>query len=120
MSFLSAGAGVALVAMEFCGVYGSPLLANKIAIFLLAVIGASAFMPTKMRDVCTQAAGGFSMLTILILSFMNKNYFGLGAGVVYVLSGLLLTSDGILLGLPYVDWLHYGLTVANFLFLRAL
>ncbi|KAK3086880.1 hypothetical protein FSP39_024830 [Pinctada imbricata] len=120
LSFLSAGAGVSLVAMEFCGVYGSVMLANKIAIFLMIVIGAAAFMPPKMRGVCTQAASGFSMLTILILCFINKNYYGIIAGLLYVVSGLLLTGDGILLGFPYVDWLHYVLTAANFLFLKAL
>lgn len=120
MSWLAAGAGVPLIAMEFCAKYGSAMLANKIAIFLLAVIIVAAFLPPKTQEVATQAASGFSMLVILILSFSNKNYFGLGAGLTYVIAGLVLSSEGSILGFPNVDWLHYALIIGNYLFLRSI
>ncbi|XP_061162545.1 uncharacterized protein LOC133171762 [Saccostrea echinata] len=120
MSWLAAGAGIPLIAMEFCARYGSALLANKIAIFLLAVVVVAAFLPPKTKEVATQAASGFSMLVILMLSFVNKNYFGLGAGITYVIAGLVFGSDGSLLGFPKVDWLHYALILGNYLFLRSI
>lgn len=120
LSWLAAGAGVPLIAMDFCARYGSAMLANKIAIFLLAVVVMAAFLPQKTKEVATQAASGFSMLVILILSFINQNYFGLAAGITYVTAGLAFGSDGSILGFPNVDWLHYALIVGNFLFLRSI
>ncbi|XP_078337049.1 transmembrane protein 276-like [Crassostrea virginica] len=120
MSWLAAGAGVPLIAMDFCARYESAMLANKIAIFLLAVVVVAAFLPPKTQEVATQAASGFSMLVILILCFIHKNYLGLGAGVTYVVAGLVFSSEGSILGLPKVDWLHYALIMGNYLFLRSI
>lgn len=115
-SWLAATFGVPTIALGFCGIYGSAVLANKIIIFVGIVAVSSFFLPTNMRQLTTQAVSGFAMLTILLLCFMNRNWYGLGAAVLYVVSGLIGGSDGQIGPFYKVDILHYGLVIGNLMF----
>lgn len=120
LSWVAATFGIPAIALGFCDMYGSTVLANKIIIFVAIVAVLSFFLPSRIRQLTTEAVSGFSMLTILILCFMFKNWLGFSAGVFYVVSGLVGGSDGQIGPLYKVDILHYGLVVGNTLFMYAL
>ncbi|XP_060080278.1 uncharacterized protein LOC132559678 [Ylistrum balloti] len=117
----SAGAvGVPMIALMFCNRYGSSALANKISIFVVCILLVVSFLPPKNRELCSQAVSGFSILTMATLCTLNKNWFGFGACFVYAAAGILFGSDGTLLDIPKVDFLHYFLIVGNTMFKLAL
>lgn len=120
LSWLAGAVGVPLIALVFCYKYGSAALANKISIFIVCILLVVVFLPPKNRELCSQAVSGFSILTMATLCVINKNWFGFGACVVYAGAGILFGSDGKLLDIPKVDFLHYFLIVGNTLFKLAL
>ncbi|KAJ8302544.1 hypothetical protein KUTeg_018940 [Tegillarca granosa] len=109
-----------LIAIEFCFIHELSALGNKITMFILVVFIVSAFLMPKQRALASQAVSGFSVLSVIIICFVRKNWFGFTAGINYVLAGLVFGEEGHLLWIPNVDSLHYLLAVANLLFSSAL
>lgn len=120
LTWITTTLGVPMIATGFCEAYKTTTMGNKIIIFALIVILTTRFLPQDMRELTTQAVSGFAMLTIMILSVMHSNWFGLTAAVLYVVAGAVIGAEGHLFGLPRVDLLHYVLALANLLFLYAL
>lgn len=120
LTFVATVLGVPLIAIEFCFIHELSALGNKITMFILVVFIVSAFLMPKQRALASQAVSGFSVLSVIIICFVRKNWFGFTAGINYVLAGLVFGEEGHLLWIPNVDSLHYLLAVANLLFSSAL
>lgn len=115
-SWLAGAVGVPLIGLMFCAKYSSSSLSNKISLFVVCVVVVAIFLPPKTRELCSQAVSGFSILIMCILCSTNSNWYGLGACVVYIIAGAVFGSDGTVLGIPKVDYLHYLLVAGNTLF----
>ncbi|KAL4235469.1 hypothetical protein ACF0H5_007105 [Mactra antiquata] len=120
LSWLAATAGMGLIAYQFCILYKSIAMSYVIIAFPGMVTLSSQFMDAKNKQLFVQASSGLSVLTVLILSLLNSNVYGISAAVVYILAGALFAGEGIIAGLHKVDWLHYGLVFGNLFFLWSL
>lgn len=120
LTWVTTTLGVPMIATGLCEAYKTTAMGNKIIIFALIVIVTARFLPQDTQALSSKAVSGFAMLTIIILSVMYSNWFGLTAAVMYVVAGAIIGAEGSLFGIPRVDLLHYMLTLANFSFLYAL
>lgn len=87
MSWLAAGAGVPLIAMEFCAKYGSAMLANKIAIFLLVWLLLQPSFHQKLRKWLPRQQVGSRCLSSLFLASATRTTLGLEQGLLMLLLG---------------------------------
>lgn len=120
LSWLCAGAGLGILAYQFCVRYNSITNGYIVIAFSGMVTLTSVFQNKENKELFVQASSGLSLLTILLLSFYQENWYGVSAALVYILAGAIIGSDGAFLGVPRVDLLHYALVAGVLLFLRAL
>lgn len=117
LSWLASTAGLGLIAYQFCVNFGATLMSYVIIAFATAVTLTSQFMDAKNKQLFVQACSGLSLLTVLILSVLSWNIYGMAAALTYILTGALFGSDGAKFGVLNVDILHYGLVIGNILFM---
>ncbi|KAL8575930.1 hypothetical protein ACOMHN_027328 [Nucella lapillus] len=118
MSWVAQVVGVPLLGVGFA--YDTmPLMANIIFLFVIAAVVVSRFVDDGLRKLLTEAASGFGMLTIILVSLRYFNLYGLIGAASYVASGLVIGSEGNMHGVPRVDILHYVLAVGNVFFRMA-
>lgn len=120
LSWLAATAGMGLVAYQFCMVYNKITMSFVIIAFAGMVTLTSQFMDANNKQLFVQASSGLSLLTVLILSFINTNIYGISAALTYIITGAVFGGDGVIAGVQKVDFLHYGLVAGNLFFLRSL
>lgn len=120
LSWLATVAGMGLIAYQFCTNYRAVTMSYIIISFSGMVMLASQFMDAKNKQLFVQASSGLSVLTVLILSFLQVNIYGIVAALTYILTGAIIGSEGVLFGIQRVDILHYGLVAGNFCFLFSL
>ena len=120
LSWLTAAAGLSLIAYDFCLHYHSYSMGNVVLAFSAIVLVTAAFQTRENRQLTTQACSGLAVLTVLLTCFFNTNWNGVAAALVYILAGAIIGSEGELMGLLRVDILHYALVGGNFLFLNSL
>ena len=120
LSWLTAAAGLSLIAYNFCLQYSSFSMGNIVLAFSALVLLSAAFQTAENRQLTTQACSGLSVLTILVLCFFNTNWNGVAAALVYILAGAIVGAEGELMGFLRVDILHYALVGGNFLLLWSL
>ena len=89
---------------------------NLNMMFMVGVLVANNFLAPGMRKLITEACSGFGMLTIIMVCVRSFNIYGLLAAAVYIVSGLVIGSEGRMGVLYRVDVLHVGLVVGNVLF----
>ncbi|XP_005092099.1 uncharacterized protein LOC101857169 [Aplysia californica] len=107
--------GVPLLAVGFCH-KELPIMMNLNIMFMMGVLLGNRLLAPGMRKLIVEACSGFGMLTIIIVSLRTWNIYGVLAAAVYIVSGLMIGSEG-KLGMVYrVDLLHVGLLVGNILF----
>ncbi|XP_067651580.1 uncharacterized protein [Haliotis asinina] len=119
LSWFARIAGMPLVAVGFCK-YVMPYLMNLNFMFSLGVIFTNKLLDESQRSLVNEACSGFAMLTIIAVSYTTWNVAGLAASFVYVVSGLVIGSEGSWGGMQRVDILHYALVVGNVFFYSAL
>ena len=119
-SWLSAAAGMALIAYQFCLKYNSANLGGAILIFSAAATLTWPLQSADNKQLYSQACSGLSLLSITFLSLYAANWNGAAAGVIYMGGGMIFGSDGVFLSFQKVDWLHYVLVIGNLFFLKAL
>ena len=107
-----------LLAVGFCH-KDLPVMMNLNMMFMLGVLIGSRMLAPGMRKLVIEACSGFGMLTIIIVSLRTWNIYGLLAAAVYIVSGLVIGSEGKLSVFYRVDLLHIGLVAGNLLFTRA-
>ncbi|XP_060586830.1 uncharacterized protein LOC132742424 [Ruditapes philippinarum] len=120
LSWLAATAGMGLIAYQFCTSYQVLLMSYIIISFSGLVTLTSQFMDAKNKQLFVQASSGLALLTVLILSLLEWNVYGISAALTYIISGAVFGSDGVIFGVQRVDLLHYGLVAGNIFFLFSL
>ncbi|XP_045194703.2 uncharacterized protein LOC123550338 [Mercenaria mercenaria] len=120
LSWLAATAGMGLIAYQYCTNYGALTMSYVIISFSGLVTISSQFMDAKNKQLFVQASSGLALLTVLILSLLQMNIYGISAALTYILSGAIFGSEGVMLGFQRVDLLHYGLVAGNIFFLFSL
>lgn len=119
-SWLAAALGMSLISYSFCQRYSSFTVGNVVLAFSALVLLTAGFQSAESRQLTTQACSGLAVLTILLLSLFNSNWYGVLAALIYILSGAIIGSEGQLMGFLRVDILHYALVVGNLLLLRSI
>lgn len=116
LSWLAAAAGVPLLSYQFCTNYQAVTTSHVLLAFSGIVTLSAQFMNAENKQLFTQASSGLGLLIILILTITYVNVYGIIAGLIYVLTGAIVGSEGTLMGILRVDILHYGLAVGNIFF----
>lgn len=120
LSWLAQVAGVPLIGVGFAH-NTIPILVNLNFLFIIGAIIASRLLnDSKTRQLLTEAASGFGMLTVIIVCVRFFNLYGLLGAAAYVSSGLVIGSEGYFHGVPRIDILHYVLAAGNVFFKMAL
>lgn len=120
LSWLASTAGLGLIAYQFCTLYNSLLMSYVIIAFSGLVTLTSQFMDANNKQLFVQASSGLALLTVLVLSVLNLNMYGIAAALTYILTGAAFGSEGVILGVQKLDLLHYGLVAGNIFFLFSL
>jgi len=120
LSWLATAAGVPILSFQFCTNYEAEITSHLLLAFSGLVTLSAQFMNAENKQLFTQASSGLGMLIILILSISYTNINGIIAGLIYVLTGAIIGSEGNILGILRVDILHYGLVAGNVFFMWSL
>lgn len=114
LTWLSYVVGIPLLASTYLYLHSYSKAGFGVACGAVALVVAWQYLNRDVQKALTKAAAGGSIITILVLSFMHVNMYGLVGAGMYLVSALVIGDRGSINGIPRVDLLHYGLVVANF------
>ena len=116
-----------------CNIVGIPFLASAVvahnghanagsllaieSVFFLCIYK---LIPTGIKNIGNAILSPISVVAMTGSSAYVGNLYGCYTAVMLILSGILIGTEGVLLGVPRVDIFHYGLVIANMLYVAAM
>lgn len=113
MSWLSSVLGVSLIAIAYFRQFNLPTPANALASLAITLCILKPHLSEKVLSTASEIVSAIAILTIVLLNIFQLNALAvIGAGM-YVVSGLVIGTEGEWHGIAKVDLFHYALVVGN-------
>ena len=114
MSWLATVAGLPCIAVGFHHLHGATWAANiHMATAIAAVSLRHRAVSGKALEIVSVIVSNGAVLSILALTIMTSNIYGILGTVIYTISGLVIKTTGAWVGIPRVDLFHYALALGN-------
>lgn len=89
------------------------VFANVHVALAFALVLLKRYLTEKACGLASEGTSGFALVSVLVFSVFQFNPYGIIGAALYIISGLVVKTEGVLYGIPRVDIFHYLLAVAN-------
>ncbi|XP_014789908.1 uncharacterized protein LOC106883426 [Octopus bimaculoides] len=118
-SLLATFVGIPLLSIGFCIYYHFTMISWILSAVCFFAITFSFFMDSEVKRSISEPIAGLAIIIIIALCLYHENLFGFLACIIYILSGVMIGSEGAWFGILRIDLLHYTLVLGNLAFYKS-
>ena len=113
MSWFASVVGMSYLAAAYYRQHDISVFANVHVALAFAMVLLRRYLTEKARGIATEVISGFAVVSLLVFSIFQFNPYGIIGAALYVISGLIIGTEGQLYGIQRVDIFHYLLAVGT-------